>query len=364
MEEFELKKDGGEVDDFHIGTTDKWYQTFEGRQLVESLLANELGDKASLVSRYLDGPPAKRNTMPVFNTARATIRFVMMCLYPCIQYFVFRYQVSPAAGAAIASQFLKDLINAGYLPPEMVFLACDPSKLVRARKKVMTAAKGDNSEKGSRQIEAISYDGRKDRNTKAMIWDPAIGKEKLCKVTEEHESVVEEPTGRYIGHFKPDPPIHPEKPALKVAQGLLKLLEENNSTQSLQVLGGDSTNMNTGWRGGSHANLEELLGRRLFWAICNLHTNELPLRHLITTLDGPTSSKEGFTGPVCSLLTKVGDMKYNPSFKALPSGEDLVKLPLDVVNKMSTDQKRCYELVVAVKNGEGVWSQPYSEAEG
>ena len=225
--------------------------------------------------------------------------------------------------------------------------------MVRARKKVMADAKEKDKEKfRSRKIEAISYYGRKNRNTRAMVWDPALGKEKQVKVTEEHEAVVEEPSGRYIGHFKPETPIHPEKPALKVAQGLLAILEENDSTQSLQVLGGDSTNMNTGWRGGTHAHLEELLGRRLYWAICNLHCNELPLRHLITLLDGPTSSKEGFTGPVWSLLSKVGEMPYNPKFKALPGGEDLIELSEEVVNNMSTDQSVCYKLVVAVKQGE------------
>ena len=102
----------------------------------------------------------------------------------------------------------------------------------------MADAKEKDKEKfRSRKIEAISYDGRKNRNTRAMVWDSALGKEKQVKVTEEHEAVVEEPSGRYIGHFKPETPIHPEKPALKVAQGLLAILEENDSTQSLQVLG-------------------------------------------------------------------------------------------------------------------------------
>ena len=264
----------------------------------------------------------------------------------------FRFEVSPAAAATIASQYLKDLILAGHLSPDKAYLACDPNKLVRARKKVMAEAKQKDLVRfGNKRIEAISYDGRRNRNTRAMVPDSATGKDKQRKVTAEHEAVVEEPSGRYLGHFKPDPPTHPEKPALKVAQGLLKILEENNATQSLQVLGGDSTNMNTGWRGGTHALLEELLGRRLYWAICNLHCNELPLRHLIVALDGPTSSKEGFTGPVCSLLSKVGEMPFNPSFKALPGGEDLVVLSEEVVKKMSTDQKMCYQLVVAVKEG-------------
>ena len=67
--------------------------------------------------------------------------------------------------------------------------------------------------------------------------------------------------------------------------------------------------------------LEKLLGRKLFWGICMIHTNELPLRHLITGLDGPTKSDTGFSGPVCSLLSKVNSMEYNPEFKGLPVGE-------------------------------------------
>ncbi|KAG0713873.1 hypothetical protein GWK47_015235 [Chionoecetes opilio] len=32
---------------------------------------------------------------------------------------------------------------------------------------------------------------------------------------------------------------------------------------------------------------------------------------LITSIDGPTSSDTGFTGPVCSLLSSVNEMQYN-----------------------------------------------------
>ena len=121
-----------------------------------------------------------------------------------------------------------------------------------------------------------------------MVAD-STGKMKMRMITEEHESVTEEPSGRYLTHFVPEMPVHPEKPALKVAQGLFDILVQHDSTDSLQFLAGDSTNMNTGWRGGTHAHLEILLGRRLYWGICPLHTNELPLRHLIAAVDGPTS---------------------------------------------------------------------------
>ena len=67
--------------------------------------------------------------------------------------------------------------------------------------------------------------------------------------------------------------------------------------------------------------MEKLLNRKVFWVICQLHTNELPLRHLIECLgiddssyialnnifspDGKSTSKDGFSGPIGKLLSKV-----------------------------------------------------------
>ena len=214
----------------------------------------------------------------------------------------------------------------------------------------MSEAREESSD-GQKEIVGIGYDGRRDKHTLAMVPDKATGKSKMRQVVEEHESVTEEPSGRYLGHFTPKPPSGNEKPALKVAQGIVELLQKHDSTESLMVLAGDSTNSNTGWKGGTHKWVEVLLGRRLFWAICNIHTNELLLRHLIADLDGPTSSKDGFTGPVGSLLPKVEQMSFNPNFEALPGGEDLLPLSDSVVKEMSTDQKSCYKLVQALKSG-------------
>ena len=233
----------------------------------------------------------------------------------------------------------------------MAYLACDPNKIARARRSVMEHSKEKDKEKyETEKIVGIGYDGRRDKHTRAMVAD-SLGKMKMRMIMEEHESVTEEPSGRYLTHFVPETPVHPEKPALKVAQGLLDILEQHDSTETLQFLAGDSTNMNTGWKGGTHAHLERLLGRRLYWGICPLHTNELPLRHLIAALDGPTSSDTGFKGPVCSLLTQVNEMAYNPNFRALPGGEDLISIPDKVVDSMSTDQRTSYRLVEAIKCG-------------
>lgn len=251
----------------------------------------------------------------------------------------------------LASAFLLDLIAAGFMAPELSYLACDPSKLSRARKVVMKDSKEKDKEKHEgEKIVGMGYDGRRDKQTRAMVAD-SFGKLKMRLITEEHESVTVEPSGKYLAHFVPETPVHPEKPALKVAQGLYSILEQHNSTESLQFLAGDSTNTNTGWKGGSHALLEKMLNRRLFWGICNLHTNELPLRHLIAKLDGPTSSDKGFTGPVCSLLSKVNEMEFDPQFRSLPGNESLLYIPENVVNSMSTDQQTCYKLIEAVKSG-------------
>ena len=52
-----------------------------------------------------------------------------------------RYGTTPTEIDAIATGYLKALIKAGYLPPEMSYLACDPSKIERSRKRVMLQAR-------------------------------------------------------------------------------------------------------------------------------------------------------------------------------------------------------------------------------
>ena len=115
--------------------------------MVDFLLKEKLGDLSHLVVRYLDRPKPRRNNMPIPNTAKASLR--------C--------QVSPAVTATIVSEFLKDLIAAGHLSPDMSYLACDPSKLYRARKAVMVDSTDTEKEKVVK-IVGLGYDGRKDKN--------------------------------------------------------------------------------------------------------------------------------------------------------------------------------------------------------
>ena len=121
----------------------------------------------------------------------------------------------------------------------MSYLACDRSKIQRARKHVMSQSRNTQHEISTKeQICGISYDGRKDKHTRAMVSD-SFGNIRMRMVKEEHISVSEEPKGRYLCHFVPDEPIHPEKPAFKVAQALYETIEKHDSLDSIEFLGGD-----------------------------------------------------------------------------------------------------------------------------
>ena len=98
-------------------------------------------------------------------------------------------------------------------------------------------------------------------------------------------------------------------PAQSIKEAICKFLNDRNVHLSkLLVVGCDGTNVNTGIHNGVIRQLEELCGRPLQWAICQLHSNELPLRHLMDHLDGKTSGPRGFSGPIGKKLANCEDL--------------------------------------------------------
>ena len=97
----------------------------------------------------------------------------------------------------------------------------------------------------------------------------------------------------------------------------------------MNVVGTDSTAVNTGWRSGAIHSLEVLLKVKDIWEICQLHINKLPLRHLIIEhLDGPTSSKNTFTGVIGKLIcSDVHNLEKNTQFKRISVEEEVITLP-------------------------------------
>ena len=53
----------------------------------------------------------------------------------------------------------------------------------------------DKDRENQKQIVGLGYDGRRDRHTRAMVED-CHGKKKMRMITEEHESVTEEPSSK------------------------------------------------------------------------------------------------------------------------------------------------------------------------
>ena len=97
--------------------------------------------------------------------------------------------------------------------------------------------------------------------------------------------------------------------------------------------------------------LEEYLDRRLFWIVCQLHTNELKLRRLITQRDGKTSSKDGWQGELRKLLPTVSSLERTLNFPAIPGKTSLPDLPDKVVKDLSSDQHYGYRITKAIRCG-------------
>ena len=68
----------------------------------------------------------------------------------------------------------------------------------------------------------------------------------------------------------------------------------------VKVLGCDVTVVNTGFNAGVCRLFELVTGRTVLWSVCQLHGNELNLRHVLQKLDGTISGDRSFFGPVAS----------------------------------------------------------------
>ena len=134
---------------------------------------------------------------------------------------------------------------------------------------------------------AIYFDGRKDL-TKVLIEDEN-GNFHHLQIREDHYSICSEPGGNYLGHLTIKPDFQSQlKFAEFLGQSIMDWLHHQNILNDLIAIGCDSTNINTGWKGGVIQYIERKINRKLICLICALHTNELPLRHLGISLDGKT----------------------------------------------------------------------------
>ncbi|CAH0562964.1 unnamed protein product [Brassicogethes aeneus] len=198
--------------------------------------------------------------------------------------------ISNRSAAKIATAVLEDM---KIVCKEKRAKVVDKNKIRRALFKNRNELKNKwSSNKKSKCLEAIYFDGRKDQT----IVD--LNRHRKKKL-EEHISLIQEPGSQYFGHIS----LNTSSKATDIASSILSFMKQNDvDLTNLKVIGCDGTNCNTGWKGGVIRLMETQLGKPLQWAVCYLHANELPLRHLLQKLDGHTKGPYQYSGEIGSLL--------------------------------------------------------------
>ena len=253
--------------------------------------------------------------------------------------------VSQRTLANILSSFVVDM---GWASREDPSLLVDKSKVAREQEREMERLMARAEEwMRSSGIDAIQFDG-KDEKAKAWVT-LECGTRVIRHVKEDHITLTD-CQGEFLMHFTREK-VEGVRAGKVIALRIASFLETFGINATLKLIGADSTNLNTGSKEGAIALLEQKLGKRLVWSICMLHTNELPLRHLIQQLDGPTGSGNTLTGPAGRLLPQTQSLPYNPNFEPLSCGDPLVTLPPEVLADLSWDQQYGYKMIKALEAG-------------
>ncbi|GBO10275.1 hypothetical protein AVEN_107066-1 [Araneus ventricosus] len=85
---------------------------------------------------------------------------------------------------------------------------------------------------------------------------------------------------------------------LVVDKNKLRILRITRSLSQFLAIGCDGASVNTEWKSGAIRCLELKIGKLLHWVIYLLHFNELTLRYLFETLDGPTNGPKSSSGNI------------------------------------------------------------------
>ena len=226
-------------------------------------------------SKPLSKPLSFRNTQTIPNIAMTADR----------------YGVSNRATAAIATA---TLIDFGLITPEDQSLVTDKNKVARARQEYRSQLQSKELVEMN-AVTGIYFDGRHD---KTLSNTTINGKCHTQTSVEEHIVVIDQ-NSTYLFHTTPE-----SGHGINIASSIYGHLQKHGLGKEILSVGSDGTNVNVGWKNGSIVNLERMLGRGLQWAVCLLHTNELPLRHLFEYFDGKTIGPNSFSGPIGKSLKK------------------------------------------------------------
>lgn len=158
-------------------------------------------------------------------------------------------------------------------------LIIDKNKIQRERLKARNFIKINN--KNNSLLSGLSYDGKKEDTLFKEIINNKI---RIRKKTEEHITIVKEPNSEFIGYVTP---LNGTSKQIQISITDF-LSKEGIRTDNLVSINCDGAIVNTGHNNGVNRCMEEYIQRPLQWNVCLFHFNELPLKHLITSLYGKT----------------------------------------------------------------------------
>ncbi|KAJ1518898.1 hypothetical protein ONE63_011494 [Megalurothrips usitatus] len=248
----------------------------------------------------------------------------------------------PSGGAALFATAV--LVDAGVVKAEDPSQVVDRKKFARQRgKRRAEASEAELQQLRDSTIRGLYFDGRRDITKVREACGG--GKVKIGSIEEEHVVLLAEPGDLYLGHITPD-----TGDAQCLGNAVLDFLEEgiHVDTEQLRVVGCDGCKVNTGCNGGAIRVMENRLGRALQWNICQLHGNELPLRHLMEQFDGPTSGPNGWSGPIGRQLKTCREL---PVKKFQRIALELPDPDLDS-GILSTDQRYALDRARAISAGD------------
>ncbi|GBN65783.1 hypothetical protein AVEN_265437-1 [Araneus ventricosus] len=92
------------------------------------------------------------------------------------------------------------------------------------------------------------------------------------------------------------------------------------------------------------------MARPLQWVVCQLHSNEHPLRRLIEHLDGSTTGPQGFSGSIGKILSNCEHLLIIETFLQILGNFPIIEK--NVSDNFSTDQKYLWDICMAVTSGQ------------
>lgn len=245
-----------------------------------------------------------------------------------------RFGVSDRATAAIASSLLQDF---GIITETEHSNVIDKNKIRRGKKVIRTELQVQNQAELN-TFQGLYFDGRKDDT---IVIEKVNSKHFRRVIKEEHYSIIQEPGSVYVGHVTPC-----SGSAQNIADSIISYLKKTGlSLDDLDVIGCDGTVTNTGWKGGVIRTIEEKVKRPMQWAVCLLHFNELPLRHLFQFLDGDTTGPTTFKGPIG---TELNNCEKLPLVKFASVECEIPDIDRSILSK---DQQYLLDISSAVQSG-------------